>query len=90
MSLNTTLKTISNPVSRQILELLKDGKKTAGNIAKEFDLSNATISYHLSNLKKADLIHEEKQKNFIYYELNVSLFEDILLWITTFQQGEKS
>jgi DNA-binding transcriptional ArsR family regulator len=81
MALSETLKAISNPICRGILEYLKGGRQTAGDIAKQFDLTGATISYHLSNLKSAGLIHEQKQKNFIYYELNVSVFEELLVWI---------
>lgn len=81
MSINETLKAISEPVRRDILELLKDGEMSAGDIANKFDLTNATVSYHLSQLKKAQLILENKHKNYIYYELNASVFEEILLWI---------
>lgn len=81
MGITETLKAISDPVRRNILELLKDGTMSAGSIAEKFDLTNATVSYHLSQLKKADLIVENRQKNFIYYELNLSVFEDILVWI---------
>ena len=68
--MSETLKAISDPVRREILELLKDGRKTAGEISNSFNLTGATVSYHLSNLKKANLIIETKQKNFIFYELN--------------------
>ncbi len=81
MGINDTLKAISDPIRRNILELLKNGKMSAGDIAEKFDLTNATVSYHLSQLKKAGLVNEEKQKNFIYYEINLSVFEDILMWI---------
>ena len=70
--MSETLKAISDPVRREILELLKDGRKTAGEISN---------SFHLSNLKKANLITETKKKNFIFYELNSSVFEDVLVWI---------
>ena len=79
--MSETLKAISDPARREILELLKDGRKTAGEISSRFKLSGATVSYHLSNLKKAKLITETKQKNFIFYELNTSVFEDVLVWI---------
>lgn len=79
--MSETLKAISDPVRREILELLKDGRKTAGEISSIFNLTGATVSYHLSNLKKANLITETKQKNFIFYELNSSVFEDVLVWI---------
>ena len=83
MGINETLKAISDPVRRDILSMLKEGKKSAGEIGEHFNLTGATVSYHLSKLKKADLISEEKQKNFIYYELNTSVFEDVLSWIYT-------
>lgn len=81
MALSDTLKAISDPIRREILEMLKEEKKSAGDIASKFNLTNATVSYHLSQLKKADLIIETKDKNFIFYELNVSVFEDVLVWI---------
>lgn len=61
--------------------MLKEGKKSAGEIGEHFNLTGATVSYHLAKLKKADLIAEEKHKNFIYYELNTSVFEDVISWI---------
>ena len=81
MGMSETLKAISDPVRRDILEMLKTGKKSAGEIAEKFNLTGATVSYHLSQLKKADLIAESKYKNFIYYELNASVFEEVLTWI---------
>lgn len=81
MALSDTFKAISDPVRRQILEMLKNEKKSAGEIAEKFNLTNATVSYHLSQLKKADLITETREKNYIFYELNVSVFEDVLVWI---------
>ena len=81
LGMSETLKAISDPVRIEILELLKDGRKTAGEISNSFNLTGATVSYHLSNLKKANLITETKQKNFIFYELNSSIFEDVLVWI---------
>lgn len=82
MSLSDTLKAISDPVRRDILEMLKNEKKAAGDIAKEFNLTGATVSYHLSQLKKADLVVETRVKNYIYYEINVSVFEEVLVWIS--------
>jgi len=81
MAISNTLKAISDPVRRDILDMLKKEKKSAGEIAKEFNLTGATVSYHLSQLKKADLITETKYKNFIYYELNASIFEEVISWI---------
>ena len=79
--MSETLKAISDPVRRNILELLKEEKKSAGELASEFNLSGATVSYHLTQLKKAGLILETRHKNFIYYELNASVFEEVLVWI---------
>ncbi|MBS4959158.1 MAG: winged helix-turn-helix transcriptional regulator, partial [Clostridium sp.] len=76
--MSETLKAISDPVRRNILELLKEDKKSAGELASEFNLSGATVSYHLTQLKKAGLILESRHKNFIYYELNASVFEEVL------------
>lgn len=81
MGINETIKAISDPVRRDILQMLKDGRKSAGEIADRFELTGATVSYHLSKLKGADLISEQKSKNFIYYELNTSVFEEVISWI---------
>ncbi len=81
MGMNETLKALADPVRRDILSMLRGGKKSAGEIAEQFNLTGATVSYHLAKLKSADLIAEEKYKNFIYYELNASVFEEILTWI---------
>jgi len=79
-----TFKALSDPVRREILVMLKDGKMSAGEISEHFDMTGATISYHLSQLKKAGLIFESKYKNFIYYEINISVFEEVMLWFTQF------
>ena len=79
MNFAQTFKALSNPIRRSILELLKAGKLSAGDIAGHFDAAGATISHHLSLLKQADLIREEKEKNFIYYELNTSVLEDLMV-----------
>lgn len=81
MGMNETLKAISDSVRRDILQMLRSGKKSAGEIAEQFDLTGATVSYHLSKLKNAELITEQKNKNYIYYELNTSVFEEIIKWI---------
>lgn len=81
MGMSETLKAISDPVRRDILEMLKTERKSAGEIAEKFNLTGATVSYHLSQLKKADLISESKYKNYIYYEINTSVFEDVISWI---------
>ena len=85
MGFAETFKALSDPVRREILIMLRDGKLSAGDIGKAFDMSGATISYHLSQLKKAGLITESKYKNFIYYELNASVFEEVILWLSQFE-----
>lgn len=81
MGMNETLKAIADPIRRDILQMLKSGRKSAGEIAEHFNLTGATVSYHLAKLKSADLIAEEKYKNFIYYELNASVFEEVIVWL---------
>ena len=87
MGFAETFKALSDPVRRDILTLLKKGSLSAGDIGSHFDMTGATISYHLSILKKADLVFENKQKNFIYYELNTSVVEEIMLWLADLKGG---
>ena len=89
MSFANTFKALSHPVRRAILDLLKMGKMSAGEIADQFELTGATISHHLNILKKADLILETRQKNYIYYELNTSVLEDIVVWLAELK-GDKT
>ena len=84
MGFPETFKALSDPVRREILTMLKNRKMSAGEIGQQFSMTGATISYHLSQLKKADLIFETKYKNFIYYEINVSVFEEVMLWLSQF------
>lgn len=84
MGFPETFKALSDPVRREILTMLKNGRMSAGEIGQRFSMTGATISYHLSQLKKADLIFETKYKNFIYYEINVSVFEEVMLWLSQF------
>ena len=81
MSFANTFKALSDPVRREILQLLKSGRMPAGEIGSHFDMTGATISYHLNILKKADLVWEAKEKNYVYYELNTSVVDEILLWL---------
>ena len=81
MAFGETFKALSDPARREILNLLKGGRLTAGEIAGRFDMTAATVSYHLSRLKKAGLIFESREKNYIYYSLNASVLEEVLLWI---------
>ena len=82
MSLQNTLKALSDPIRREILNLLKSGPMAAGDIAAKFDVTGAAISRHLSVLKEADLIRDNREGKYIFYELNASVLEEILLWIT--------
>ena len=89
MGMNESMKALADPVRRQILENLKTGSKTAGEIADEFALTNATVSYHLKILKQSGFVTETKVKNFIYYSLNTTVFEDILRWFAELRGGTK-
>ena len=89
MPFATTFKALSDPARREILELLKQGPLSAGDISSRFDMTQATISYHLKILKQADLIFETKDKNYIYYQLNTSVLEDILLWVSSLKGDEQ-
>ena len=82
MAFAETFKALSDPVRRQILDLLKEGPMSAGDIGSHFDMTGATISYHLKILKKADLVFESRDKNFIYYQLNTTVLEEIMIWIS--------
>ncbi len=88
MSFGETFKALSDPVRREILVMLKAGRMSAGEIAEKFDMTNATISYHLSVLKKADLVWERKEKNYVYYHLNTSVVEEIMLWLSDLKGGK--
>ena len=89
MGFNDTMKALSDPTRREILDLLKKGSMTAGEIGENFDMTGATISHHLSQLKKSGLITESREKNFIRYSLNASVLEEVLLWINSLQGGKK-
>ena len=82
MGLQQTLKALSDPTRREILNLLKNGKKSAGEISDHFDITAAAISRHLSVLKEADLIEDNRDGKYIFYTLNASVLEEIMLWIT--------
>ncbi|NMD38714.1 MAG: winged helix-turn-helix transcriptional regulator [Christensenellaceae bacterium] len=89
MGFQDTFKALADPARRKILMLLRNGSMTAGEIANNFEMSAATISYHLSQLKKCDLVRESKFKNYIIYELNTSVFEELMLWLSQFG-GDKN
>ena len=82
MGFAETFKALSDPVRREILMLLKKKRLSAGEIGSNFDMTGATISYHLNILKKAGLVYEQKEKNYIYYELNTSVVEEVMLWLS--------
>ena len=82
MGLQTTLKALADPIRREILNMLKNGRMSAGEISDHFPVTGASISRHLSVLKEADLIRDTREGKFIYYELNASVLEEIMLWIT--------
>ena len=88
MSINNTMKALSDKTRRDILTLLKQGRKSAGEIADAFPVTGAAISRHLSVLKDADLIRDEREGKYIYYELNASVLEEIMLWIKTLKGDE--
>lgn len=89
MGLQTTIKAMSDPIRREILEMLKSGRMAAGEISEKFPVSGAAISKHLSVLREADLIRDAREGKFIYYELNTSVLEEVMLWLSGLK-GEKS
>ena len=82
MALQTTLRALSDPIRREILNLLKTGRMSAGEICEHFEVTGASVSRHLSVLKDADLIRDCREGKYIYYELNASVLEEIMLWIS--------
>ena len=89
MALQQTLKALSDPVRREILDLLKTRRLSAGEICEHFHITAAAISRHLSVLKEADLIRDAREGKFIYYELNTSVLEDVMLWLVALKGEEK-
>lgn len=88
MGIQKTFKALSDSTRREILELLKDGAAPAGEIAAHFHMTGATISHHLAVLKEAELVSDEKRGKYIYYELNLSVIDEIIRWVTAFQGGD--
>lgn len=86
--LNETMKALSDPTRRDILNLLKKGSMSAGEIGSNFNMTGATISHHLTKLKEAQLIRETKDKNYIYYSLNASVLEEVMLWLESIKEGK--
>ena len=89
MGLQQTMKALADPIRREILNLLKDGRLSAGEIGDHFPVTGASISRHLSVLKDADLIRDTREGKFIYYDLNASVLEEILLWVTELKGDEQ-
>ena len=89
MGIQRTIKALSDPIRREILEMLKAGRKAAGEIAEHFSVSGAAVSKHLSVLRDADLIRDTREGKFIYYELNTSVLEEVMLWLSCLK-GEKN
>lgn len=89
MGLQKTLRALADPIRREILDLLRGGRMSAGEITEHFDVTAAAISRHLSVLKEADLIRDTREGKFIYYDLNASVLEEILIWIAELK-GERN
>lgn len=88
MSFGDTFKALSDPTRREILSLLKQGRMTAGQIGEHFDTSGATVSHHLTILRQAGLIEDRKSGKYIYYELNTTVFQEVLSWIQTLMEAD--
>lgn len=88
MSFQNTMKALSDPVRRKILEMLKTGSMPAGDIAESFPISSAAISKHLSILKDADLVIDRRDGKYIYYQLNASVLEEVMLWLVSLKGGK--
>lgn len=88
MSFQQTFKALSDPTRREILTLLKSGPMAAGDVVAHFDSTGATISHHLSILRDAGLVDASRRGKFIYYELNLSVLEEIMAWMAGLQGGE--
>ena len=81
MGIQKTLKALSDPIRREILSLLKSGRMSAGDISDHFPVTDASVSRHLSVLKEADLIRDTREGKFIFYDINTSVLEEVMLWI---------
>ena len=82
MGFQNTMRALADPIRREILNMLKTGRRSAGEITEHFSVTGASVSRHLSVLKEADLVRDTREGKFIYYELNASVLEEIMLWIT--------
>ena len=89
MGIQNTMKALSDPIRREILELLRSGRLSAGEIGEKFPVTGAAVSKHLSVLKEADLIRDTREGKFIFYELNTSVLEEVMLWLSGLKGAEK-
>lgn len=89
MAVNEILAALADDTRRKILSKLKEGKISSGDLAIALDMTPQALSYHLSKLKKADLIYETRYKNFIYYELNLSVLDEAIIWISNLREGQQ-
>ena len=89
MKYGETFKALSDPIRRQILTMLKKGRMSAGEISSHFDMTQATVSYHLKLLKESELVFEEREKNYIYYTLNISVIEEVMLWLAMLKEEDR-
>lgn len=90
MGIQEILSALSDKERRRILDILKKGKISSGDLAKEMGMTPQALSYHLKKLKKADLIYETKYKNFIYYELNLTILDEVILWIDSLRKDDEN
>lgn len=90
MAIQDVLSALSDKERRKILDILKKGKISSGDLAKEMGMTPQALSYHLKKLKKADLIYETKYKNFIYYELNLTILDEVILWIYSLRKDDEN
>ena len=89
MGIAETFKALSDPQRRKLLTMLRDGRMNAGEIAEKLNITPAALSYHLKLLKKAELVMEYKEKNFVYYELNTTVFDEMIIWMKQFGGNEQ-
>ena len=89
MSMQDTLQALADPTRREILNLLKQSRMSAGEISNHFSISGAAVSRHLSVLKEADLIRDEREGKYIFYELNTSVLEEIMIWFSELKGGKE-
>lgn len=90
MAIQDTLRAISDPIRREILDILRPGRMSAGDISDHFSVTGAAVSRHLSVLKEADLIRDTREGKFVFYELNTSVLEDVMVWLSSLKGDAKN